>query len=283
MWYLLALGAAVAHASLMAFTKEVTKTVPKALFLALSWCGSSALFLIANYVVGFPELQPGFWLYASLSALAIALGSWLIADALSNGDISLIFPMLAFTPAFLLLVSPIINGQFPSLLGLLGVLVIIIGAYFLELRKGMPVLQPFRMLSKSKGVRTMLLAAFVVSFAGSLSRESMIRSGVFFSPMIEFGLCAVLFAIISLIKNERTSRTGAMKSAAVGVFPFLSISFQNHALLQAIVPYVFSIKRTALFFNLLYAHFLFKEQDLHGRGFAAFVMLLGVMIVVLFG
>ena len=53
--------------------------------------------------------------------------------ALKKLDLSLAIPLLSFTPIFMLLSSFILLGEFPSLLGILGMILVVSGIYVLNL------------------------------------------------------------------------------------------------------------------------------------------------------
>ena len=95
-----------------------------------------ALFFIAPlaYLEGLPELSLNFFLALSACALTYGGSAILFLSALKHSDLSLVIPLLTFSPLFHLAVSPIMVGEFPSMIGLVGVVLIVVGSYVLNLR-----------------------------------------------------------------------------------------------------------------------------------------------------
>jgi uncharacterized membrane protein len=52
---------------------------------------------------------------------------------------------------------------------------------------------------------------------------------------------------------------------------------------MAIVPYVITVKRLSLFFSVLFGGFLLHEQQIRGRILGAFIMILGAVMIGLWG
>jgi uncharacterized membrane protein len=57
----------------------------------------------------------------------------------------------------------------------------------------------------------------------------------------------------------------------------------NTAYTMAIVPYVITVKRLSLFFSVLFGGFVLHEQRIRGRMFGAVVMILGAVVIGLWG
>lgn len=120
------------------------------------------LFLIpALFFVEIPNIGNGFWIALLIGGSLNTITTVLYMKAYKHSDLSITSPMAAFTPLFLLIMSPIILGEFPRAWGLLGVLLIVAGSYMMniqERRNGY--IEPFRMLFREKGPKLMLAVAF---------------------------------------------------------------------------------------------------------------------------
>jgi uncharacterized membrane protein len=69
----------------------------------------------------------------------------------------------------------------------------------------------------------------------------------------------------------------------VGLVLALEVVSINTAYTLAIVPYVITIKRLAIFFSVLYGGLLLGERQLGGRIVGAMVMIAGAAMIALFG
>jgi len=57
----------------------------------------------------------------------------------------------------------------------------------------------------------------------------------------------------------------------------------NIAYTMAIVPYVITVKRLSLFFSVLFGGLFLHEQQIRGRMFGALVMIMGAVVIGLWG
>ncbi len=72
--------------------------------------------------------------------------------AIQVSDLSLAVPMVALTPFFLLLTSPLLVGEFPAPLGVVGIVLIVAGSYLMKVReRARGLLAPFRVTSGREG------------------------------------------------------------------------------------------------------------------------------------
>src|SRR5713226_1239037 len=96
--------------------------------------------------------------------LASALLNWaatlLSTVALSKADASLVSPLLTFNPAFTLLIAWLLLGEVPGLRQTLGVAVVLLGAYLLEVEAVRThLLAPLRLLLRRPGALLAMLAS----------------------------------------------------------------------------------------------------------------------------
>ena len=105
--------------------------------LSATWSQSFfALFILIPLVIvtySFSPVNSIFWA-ALLSTSALnTIAYILFIKAIKDSPLSLTLPIVNFTPLFLLITSPIMIGEFPKPLGLVGILTIVIGSYILNL------------------------------------------------------------------------------------------------------------------------------------------------------
>ena len=129
---------------------------------------------------GIPPLGPLFWRSVAISTVLLTFASIFYFKAIKYSDLSIAVPMLAFTPLFLLVTSPIILGEFPDLLGVVGILLIVAGSYVLHLKEYRKNLwEPFECLIREKGVRYMLMVEIFFSISGNLDKVGVVHSSAF--------------------------------------------------------------------------------------------------------
>lgn len=92
-----------------------------------------------------PQVGNKFWLALLVSGFLNRISYTLYLRAIKISDLSIIAPITTFSPLFLLITSPLIVGEFPQLFGTIGVLLIVLRSYLLNLKqKHQGYLAPFR-------------------------------------------------------------------------------------------------------------------------------------------
>jgi drug/metabolite transporter (DMT)-like permease len=265
---------------------------------------SAFLFLIPVLVLviflwGFPTIGSQFWLALLISGSLNVLTTVLYMNALKHSDLSISVPMLAFTPLFLLVTSPLIVGEFPTPLGLGGIILIVLGSYILnikEFRKGC--LAPFQALLREKGPKLMLIVAFIWSITSNYDKVGAVNSSpIIWVVAVNFFIAICLFPILfALNKDYIPKKRSSLKKKGeywklikqnknillfTGFLSALTIIFQIYAITLTLVAYVIAIKRTSVCFGVLWGHLIFHEKGMKERLTGAVVMVLGVVLIVL--
>ncbi len=206
--------------------------------------------------------------------------------AIKDSDLSVSIPMLSFTPLFLLFLSPLILGEWPTWFGVMGVSFIVTGAYFLNIRqsrKGW--LEPFRVLLREQGSRLMLLVAFIWSLTSTLDKVGVVAT----SPLVwalSINLYIILFMLPFVMVRLRKNAPLLLKKwkylSAVGTSDGVGILFQMMAVQVTQVPYVIALKRMSILWSSLLGFSVFKEKDVLEKSAGIVCMLVGVLCIVLF-
>jgi drug/metabolite transporter (DMT)-like permease len=202
--------------------------------------------------------------------------------ALKSSDLSISVPMLAFTPLFLLITSPFIVGEFPDIFGLIGVLLIVVGSYVLNIKEfAGGWLSPFRVLLKERGPQLMLIVAFLWSITSNFDKVGVQNSSPFFwALIINLFIAVALFPILILRSSEPGNfKKNLDKLIPVGLFSAITIIFQMTAINLTLVAYVIAIKRTSIIFSVLWGHYIFKEEGVRERLIGVMIMILGAFFI----
>jgi uncharacterized membrane protein len=234
---------------------------------------------------GLPEIRPKFWTALAVSGTINAVTTYLYIHALKMADLSVTVPLLAFTPIFLLVSSPLILGESPAPMGMAGVLLIVAGSYLLHARetsKGL--LAPFRALLRDKGPRWMLAVAFLWSVSSNFDKLGVLNS----SPAL-WSFALTLFVFLAMAGLLWAQGAALAVPAArdlpdmgrVGLFLAIAVLCQTGALVTGPVPFVISLKRASIVFGVLWGHYLFREKGLRERLSGTGLMLAGVLLIAL--
>lgn len=285
MWVIFAVLNPIVDAARNVFSKKASLNVDS---LVVSWVNNLIPLFFFSPVLFFIELKFNNQFITSLivSGMINTAAAILYHRAISKGDISVVVPMLSFTPLFLLIMSPIIVGEFPTFKGLIGILLIVFGSYTLNLdfrKEGF--LFPLRSLLKNKATRYMLIVAFIWSISANFDKK-----GIESSSILQYIFFINLFVtigttIFSLKKGKllfASTRRERKNLFLVGILTSLGYLFHMIALSMTLVAYVIALKRTAGMITVLLGYFFLKEKNIKERLLGSSIMFLGVLFIVLF-
>jgi drug/metabolite transporter (DMT)-like permease len=217
------------------------------------------------------------------TTITLTTASVYFFKAIEASDLTLSIPMLSFTPLMLLVTSPLIVGEFPKPLGIVGMVLIVLGCYILFYHPDQEdILAPFRRLMKARGSRYMLIVAILYSIGANVDKVGMKASAPAFWSFSLNTTVAVVAGIMMFIKVRepvRQVRTVWPWLVLLGFFMALSFFVQMHALKMAIVPYVIAVKRTSIILTALWGVWFLKEQGGRERIMAVALMVAGVFVI----
>lgn len=282
-WYLFALGAALGTTAYYAIVKKYVKNINEYLLSSSVFLLTSFILFFISSIKGVPNLNSQFFFGVSVTASLNIIATLLTYKAFKISDLSLTAPMTSLTPIFLILTSFLILGEKPSLPGIIGIILIVLGAYVLQ-RQEKGFLEPFKHMFKNKGVFYMIIVAILYSFTANYDKVALINSDEIFGPAaVTLGIGLGLL-VIGLGKKQiklKDYKKNYGKLIILTTIYLVAILCHNLALKLQIVPYVIAIKRTSAIFSVLFGYFLFKEKDLYKRLFGVSIMLAGVLIILL--
>ena len=238
------------------------------------------------FFIEIPTIIPGFWLAILVSGTLNIATAILYLKAIKLTDLSIVIPLSTFTPLFLLLTSPLIIGEFPNVFGVIGIVLIVIGSYTLNIKeKKNGILAPFKALINNKGAQLMLLVAFIWSITSNfdkigLQNSSPIFYGIIINIFITIGITPFVF--IKSRKNIKQIPKNLKTLIPVGIFHGLMIIFHMIAISMTLVAYLISIKRTSAIISVLFGALIFKEKGLKERILGVIIMIRGVLFITLF-
>ncbi|MFY9397634.1 MAG: DMT family transporter [Desulfomonilia bacterium] len=286
-WLFLALLAAFSLASADALTKKhlgglsayemgVTR-----LAYTLPWLALMLPFIPV------PSLDRTFFL-AFAAALPLEVLAFLCyMRAIKVSPLSLTLPFLAFTPAFIIITGRLVLGEAVSPAGAAGIMLIVSGAYFLNLSRAKAgPLEPFRAVFREPGSALMLLVSFLYSLTSTLGKLAVLHSSPWFFGVSYYLVLGLL--LISFLPLVRGARAGALlekPGAGLAVGACMAVMVLSHMLAISLTEaaYMIAVKRTSLLFGVLYGAWLFREEKITERLAGAMIMVIGVLLISWYG
>ncbi|MEG3974918.1 EamA family transporter [Microcoleus sp. herbarium8] len=232
-----------------------------------------------------PQLNPQFWIALSIGGSINAVTVILYIKAIKLSDLSLTVPLVALTPLFMLLTSPLIVGEYPNLFDYIGIFLIVTGSYLLNIKeKSQGYLAPFKALLHQPGPKLMLIVAFLWSITSNFDKIGVQNSSPIFWLFSLFTTMSLLLLPVLLNKTPNPSRKIMQQLpmlATMGFVNALGVIFQMQALTMTLVVQVIAVKRTSVLMGVLFGHFIFKEKDIQQRLLGAAIMIVGVFFITL--
>lgn len=255
--------------------------------LMVSWVNNIIPIIVFLPVIFFIQLRFSFQFFFALSitgSINVA-ASILYMKAISKGDISVVVPMLSFTPLFLLVTTPFLVGEFPGVTGIIGMVLIVVGSYLLNVNlKIQKLFDPFKSLLKNKGTRYMLIVSVLWAISANFDKLSIQYSSVYQHILFVniFVFCGITLVVSSMKKFNLSEIKKSKKNLVImSLFTTTTYICQMTALSLTLVAYVISLKRVSGLIAVFLGHFILKEPNLRERLLGAFLMFLGVLFIVL--
>ncbi|MGD2019948.1 MAG: DMT family transporter [Thiohalocapsa sp.] len=304
-WLLLALLSAAALASADAATKAWLRDYTAAEVSVVRFSVSGLL--LAPLLIGMPapwSLPAPFWGWlAAMLPLEIA-AMLLYMAAIRDHPLSLTLPYLAFTPVFVLGIAYWLLGEQVSVLGALGVLLVVAGAWLLNVRHARLAdvrswAVPLAAIFWEPGSRMMLLVALIYGFTATMGKAVLdYLPASHFGPFyfLVLGLTMPLvWALPMRIGQKAGAASPSLRLALFGpggllrrpravlaVAALHGLMAYTHflAIARVEVAYMLAVKRTSLLFGILYGALVFGETGLRSHLAAGALMVAGVAVIV---
>lgn len=172
MWLSYALFAALGNSIIAPLAKRTSKHLHITLyFFFYNLLSVAFLFLLLEAKTGLPRLESGFYFNVVMSALLDIVAFLAATYAVKHYPISLLAPISAFGPVFATFISIFTLHEYPTVLKLLGTLVIVVGAYLLDIsafREG--VFAPIKKLFFKQGCSIMPTRATYIWYHADFSK-----------------------------------------------------------------------------------------------------------------
>jgi drug/metabolite transporter (DMT)-like permease len=288
-WFYLALISAISLALADAFSKKYFQAYSGWELLLIRFSIPGLLLMPVTLLGSYPSFDSEFWLWIAglvpLELFAMLLYSLAIRDS----ALHLTLPYLAFTPVFNVITGNVILGEVVSTEKLLGILLVVFGAYLLNTKKHAithpkQLLLPLVSIVAEKGSRLMLIAAIVYSFTSVLGKGAMQfvepkYFGAFYFSVI--GCAGLLVTLLIRPTSISVIFHKPISSMTVGFFMAIMVVSHFMAIALVEVAYMITVKRTSLLFGIILGALMFSEKGLAQHFIAGTLMVLGVGIILI--
>jgi drug/metabolite transporter (DMT)-like permease len=250
--------------------------------------GVLTLLPVMLLTTGWPTFGPSFGLALLVGGSLNILAFILYVRAIKIAELSLTVPLIALTPLFLLFTSPLIVQEWPTLADAIGVILLIVGSYVLNLgakTQNPDWLAPLKAIFRNEGSRLMFCTAFIWSITSNVDKIGTVNSSPLFWAISLFAVIAIGMIPFMIRRGKGLKYTlhslqqEAKLLTATGIFNAIGVGFQFLALTMAPVTQVIAVKRLSALIAVVFGYFVFGEKGIQERFLGATIMVTGVVIM----
>jgi drug/metabolite transporter (DMT)-like permease len=232
-----------------------------------------------------PAIRPGYLPPAAASVALNIAANLLFFAALRNSQLSVTIPLLSLTPVFTALLAIPMLGEIPALRQWLGILLVVAGAFVLNLPEGGSLSPAARSpVSAPRGAGLMVLVALFWSLTGPFDKMATAKaSGPFHATVLCTG---VAIGIAMVLAGQRRLRELADVRAAGWIFilavliSIAALGLQLLAMMKVWVGLVETLKRgIGNLSALILGRTLFGEAVTPRKLLAVGLMIAGVALI----
>jgi drug/metabolite transporter (DMT)-like permease len=291
MWILLALLAAAASAGTSILLKRAVGLAGVVLSTVAFRTVGGVLLAIAMAAGPLPAGTPTFW-----RALALVIpneigGMLCLSLALSKGDVSAVQPLMGFIPLFTMAGGVVILHEQPSAPAVVGILLVVVGLYFVGLRKGRSALEPMRALATSPASWYAMLATLFWTVTSLTHKVGIAEVGpIPWATAMTLGSAAALAIVLPVIARSSGGvglpqrRTEWIQIIALTGICFSVQQFGLHnALRRSQAGYVMAVVSTSILIATAVGVLVLREQGGAHRISGALLVSSGVALIAVFG
>ncbi len=215
-----------------------------------------------------------------------ALAFLCVMLALKNLEISGALPLMVLTPALVAILAFIFLGDSISLIQIIGMLLLLIGTYLLEVKSRQSIIEPFKIFTKSNYYHYIGFALLLFTVSSILDK---LLLGKYKLPPFTFLafqqlFYAIIFLFIFLVKRRETvtKSFNAQNLFWIIFIAILTVGYrytQIEAIKIAPVALVLSVKRISVFIAAIGGGKIFKESSLLKKAIATIIMVAGAILI----
>jgi len=237
--------------------------------------------------LSWPQAPWEFWRWIILLIPLEIFAMLLYVVSIRDAPLSETLPYLSFTPVFSILTGWIMLDEQISLKGGIGIVLVCLGAYLLNLEKGKKStkfnwLTPMKVMFTRKESRYMVLVAFIYSITSVVSKATLLYVKPMHFAAFYFVILGFTVLVVTLIvKPKAVAVLKINMRPNILVSGLISIMVVTHflAISKIEVAYMIAVKRLSLLFGILYGAYLFHESGLSKNILAVVLMIAGTIVI----
>jgi drug/metabolite transporter (DMT)-like permease len=275
MWWLYSIASALCQVGRNSVMKNLGHSLDEYISVWGRFFFLLPLALAASWIVGFPALGPGYWVYSFLAALSQVVSTLLLSKAFKYGEISVLLAVLGV----------LFLKETVTAMGMAGILVSLFGVYLLNVtRARLSLAEPILLLFRERGMRYALLAALTLAPTVLLFKITAQLSDAYFSTLTNYVFASLL--TLPLVLKHSTRHLHLLprylgRFFAMGCFAATSTILGNLGYLRSAAAYVEAIKQIEIPATLAVGVLFFNERErVQAIWPGCLILMLGLLILI---
>jgi len=219
--------------------------------------------LVGVITTGIPPIRNGFWMTGFWFGITQVLGTLCLSRALKTSDISLVTPLWKLSLILLVGWGYLTLGEMPSVPGLAGLCLSLLGVYLLNIRQArISFLAPIAAIVRDPGQRWTLGAAMGYAPSVVLIKKMALLSDPMFAVLMGYVFCSAMITPYTLYRSRGQFvkiRRYWKGFVSLGACAALSTWFGTTAYTMTVSAYVEAVKQVEILFALAIGYFFFTE------------------------
>lgn len=245
----------------------------------------SVVCIIIAVQVHWRDLSQTFWLYSILGGITGAVGNGLLVKALQKGELSVLGPINAYKSIVGMIAGIFLLREIPNLWGLLGVLLIIYGSYFVLGATE----EKFSWALFRRGVTQLRLWALFFSAVEAVFDKKVILASSVATAFLSWCWFGALFSFLLCLiyRNKSTEENKEPVSPEYKKYFFLICcvgtmqATTNYAFAHMPVGYALALFQLSTLVSVLLGHRIFNEREIRKKLIGAAIMVAGSVVIIL--
>ncbi len=242
-----------------------------------------SLFLIIDFP--FKTIPNAFWYYSLIGGLFGALGNGFIIKALESGQLSVLGPINAYKSIIGIIFAFLLIGELPNAWGFVGVLLIIVGSYFV-LDNGVEKIS-WRILNQP-AIKYRIAALLLTGIQAVTDKQVILHSNLkyAFAGWSIFGFIfsiPLFFATGINIKSQFIKITRWVFAKYLGLATSIAIMVvsTNYAFKYMQVGTALALFQISILLSVFLGHQIFHEKGLIKKLVGSLIMIVGSALIIL--
>jgi uncharacterized membrane protein len=292
MWFFLSVLSAVFYSFRGILEKQTIKHVD-IYILGLAVRLFALPFFILPFLIkpelaqGFSQTNTSFWLAIFMVCFVnTPIEAFFYYRALRDEELTTVLPILSLSPIVTLLVGTIAFKEIPSVYGLLGVLLIVVGIYAIKIKHAKEgLLEPFKHIGKNKGVQCMFIVMLSQSLGIIFDKIGVKNSNAYVYAFFDYVFVCIPLFVMAYVKSRKhlyQLKTHWKSFLPIGIIVSTYTLLYLAALEVGFAAYVSAIKNSYILFAILLGVFFLKETEGKQKIFAGIIIVCGLALIKLF-